>query len=70
MPVDGSRKQQSSKNETNAQYLEETMHGAELEAPEDPEDDAADNVSDVSVISVGDQDVDESVDDEDVEETD
>ncbi|KAH7711885.1 pogo transposable element with KRAB domain-like protein [Aphelenchoides avenae] len=58
------------RHEANAQPLEEIMHGLELEAPEDPEDDAADNASDVSVISGGDQDVGDSADDEDVEESD
>ncbi|KAH7723329.1 Protein W02H5.4 [Aphelenchoides avenae] len=49
--------------------LEEIMHGLELEAPEDPEDDAADNASDVSVVSDGEQDADESVDESEVEES-
>ncbi|KAH7684437.1 pogo transposable element with KRAB domain-like protein [Aphelenchoides avenae] len=58
------------RHEANAQDLEEIMHGLELEAPEDPEDDAADIASDVSVVSGGEGNADESVDEADVEESD
>ena len=42
-----------------AQDLPQLMQGLEVEAPEDPEDDAG-NDSDASVISAGDQGVEES----------
>ncbi|KAH7718417.1 Protein Y48G1C.6 [Aphelenchoides avenae] len=58
------------RHESNAQNLEEIMHGLELEAPEDPEDDAADNASNVSVVSGGEENADESVDEAEVEESD
>ncbi|KAH7664926.1 pogo transposable element with KRAB domain-like protein [Aphelenchoides avenae] len=54
------------RHEANAQNLEEIMHGLELEAPED----AADNASDVSVVSGGEENADESVDEAEVEESD